>query len=85
MTGDPAAAPLPELLATVALDLDRIITERNVRDWTRNPDVHNRMRTAIEDELYDFRSTQGVALTTADIDRVLETILELAKQRERMT
>lgn len=83
-TSAPEAAPSPERLATVALDLDQIITQRKVRDWTHNPDVQNRMRNDIEDYLYELRETQGLALTTSDIDRVLDTILELARQRERM-
>jgi type I restriction enzyme R subunit len=79
-----AAAPSPDVLADVALDLDQIITKRKVRDWTRNLDVQNTMRNDIEDYLYELRDTEGMTLTTADIDRILDAILELAKQRERI-
>jgi len=71
-------------LADVALDLEQLIAKRKVRDWTRNLDVQNRMRNDIEDYLYEWRATAGIDLPTADIDRILDAIVELAKQRERI-
>jgi type I restriction enzyme R subunit len=82
-TAEPTATPDPEVLATIALELESLIARRKVRDWIRNLDIQNAMRNDIEDYLYDLRS-QGITLSNTDIDRVLDAILELAKQRERM-
>lgn len=83
-TAEPTAAPDPEVFATMALELEALIAKRKVRDWIRNLDIQNAMRNDIEDYLYDLRS-QGITLSNTDIDRILDAILELAKQRERMT
>jgi hypothetical protein len=55
-----------------------------VRDWTGKLDVQNTMRNDIENYLYDLRDMEGMRRTTADIDHLLDAILERAKQRERM-
>jgi type I restriction enzyme, R subunit len=81
---DNAAPVAPELLAEIALRLDAIIVRHKVRDWTRNLDVQNTMRNAIEDDLYELRDQGKLTLSIADIDRVLDAILELARQRERI-
>jgi type I restriction enzyme R subunit len=38
-----------ELLAEAALELERIVARRKVRDWTRNYDIQNAMRKDIEE------------------------------------
>ncbi len=68
--------------AETALAIDRIIEERRVVNWTDNPDVQNRMRTAIEDELFELKQRDGLPLTLEDIDGVMERVLDVAKRRK---
>jgi type I restriction enzyme R subunit len=78
------APPPPDVVADIALDLDQIITTRKVRDWTRNLDIQNTMRNDLEDYLYAARAAHGLPLTPDDIERMVDTIIELAKQRARI-
>ncbi len=48
-------------------------------DWTHNPDVQNRMKTDIEDYLFDLKEEQGVSLTLEDIDQILEHCIDIAR------
>jgi type I restriction enzyme R subunit len=68
--------------AEAALDIDRIIDERRTVNWTRNPDVQNQMRNAIEDRLFELKEQTGFPLTIDDIDNVMERSLEVAKVRK---
>jgi type I restriction enzyme R subunit len=68
--------------AETALAIDRIIEERRVVNWTDNPDVQNRMRTAIEDQLFELKERDGLPLTLEDIDDVMERVLDVAKRRK---
>lgn len=67
--------------AAAALDIERIIDERRTVNWTRNADVQNQMRNAIEDRLFALKD-EGLALSLEDIDTVMERSLELAKVRK---
>ncbi len=68
--------------AEVALDIDRIVEELRTVNWTRNTDVQNRMRNAIEDRLFELKDRYGVPLTLEDIDTVMERCLDVAKARK---
>ena len=50
-------------------------------NWTRNADVQNRMKGAIEDYLFELLEQHGLALTLEEIDRVLETVIDIARVR----
>jgi type I restriction enzyme R subunit len=65
---DAAASPNGDLLADMAIALERIIAERKVRDWTRNSDVQNAMRNELEDYLYDLRASKNVDLAPTEMD-----------------
>jgi type I restriction enzyme, R subunit len=67
--------------AETALDIERIIEERRTVNWTRNADVQNQMRNAIEDRLFELKE-QGLALSLEDIDVVMERSLQVAKVRK---
>jgi type I restriction enzyme R subunit len=73
-----------DLLADMAIALEGIIARRKVRDWTRNRDVQNAMRNELEDYLYDLRARKGIDLAPDGMDRVVNTVIELAKQRDRL-
>lgn len=51
-----------ERSADAALAIDRIVLERRCVDWTHNADVQNRMKTEIEDYLFNMKDEQGIPL-----------------------
>jgi type I restriction enzyme R subunit len=73
-----------ELLADVAIRLEQIIEERKIRDWTTNPDVWNEMQAAMDEYLYSIMGRYDIPLAEGDIDVILDRVLELAKQRDRL-
>lgn len=81
--GADAADSSGDLLADMAIALEAIIAQRKVRDWTRNSDVQNAMRNELEDYLYDLRASRQIDLAPDVMDRVVNTVIELAKQRDR--
>jgi hypothetical protein len=56
-----------------------ILARRRV-DWKLSADVQNRMKTAIEDELFEMRDTHGIDLDFPLIDTILERSLEIARR-----
>jgi hypothetical protein len=42
-------------------------------------------KIVIEDYLYELRTVRGLSLSAGDIDRILDAIIELAKQRDHLT
>ncbi len=72
-------------VADLALELQSAINQHKVRDWTSSLDVANRMKTALEDQIYAFEATYGLALTTGDLDTIIDSIVETAKKRDYLT
>jgi type I restriction enzyme R subunit len=68
-------------IATLAVRIEEIIDRLKIIGWERNTDVQNRMRTAVEDELFDFQAKHGVKLPFDAIDRVLDRCIEVARRR----
>jgi type I restriction enzyme R subunit len=73
-----------DLIADVAIRLEQIIEDKKIRDWTTNLDVQNEIKLAIEDYLYSVKGRYDIPLTGVDIDLILDNVIEVAKQRERM-
>jgi hypothetical protein len=55
-----------------------------VRDWVNNSDVHKDMKRDIEDYLFDIGQRYGLPLTFDDIDQILDSVIEVARQRDRL-
>jgi type I restriction enzyme R subunit len=76
----------PSRLAAAGVDaavaIDRIIDGRRVVNWTENADVQNRMKTEIEDELFEIRDRYKVPLSYDDIDAILDSVLTVARRRK---
>lgn len=64
-----------------SLALDDIINEQRIVNWTSNTDIQNRMIGAMEDYLFELKDKHGVALTFEDIDRILDSIIDIARTR----
>jgi type I restriction enzyme R subunit len=70
-----------ESSADAALAIDRIVLDRRCVDWTHNEDVQNRMKTEIEDLLFELKETHNLSLTLEDIDQILDRCIDIAKAR----
>lgn len=70
-----------DLGADAGLKIDEIVRERRVVYWTHNADVQNQMKGAIEDYLFELKDKRGFELSFEDIDRILESCLEIARVR----
>ena len=64
-----------------SLAIDDIIQAHRIVHWARNPDVQNRMKGEIDDYLFDLRDKEGIALRFEEIDRILESVLDIARLR----
>jgi type I restriction enzyme R subunit len=70
-----------ERSANAALAIDQIVLERRCVDWTHNADVQNRMKTEIEDYLFNLKDEHGIPLTLEDIDQILDHCVDIARVR----
>jgi type I restriction enzyme R subunit len=67
--------------ADAALAIDHIVLERRCVDWTHNADVQNRMKTEIEDFLFDLKDSENIPLSLEDIDQILDRCVDIARVR----
>ena len=75
------AANARDIGATVSLAIDDIVQEHRIVHWTRNIDVQNRMKGAIEDCLFELMERENLELSFKEIDRILESVLDIARAR----
>ncbi len=75
------AANTRDISATVSLAIDDIVQEHRIVHWTRNTDVQNRMKLAIEDYLFELMERENLELSFEEIDRILESVLDIARVR----
>ena len=73
-----------ELLADVAIRLEQIIEAHKIRDWTTNPDVQKEIKREMDDYLYSIKGRYDIPFTGGDVDVILDRVLELARQRDRL-
>ena len=74
-------ANVRDIGATVSLAIDDIVQEHRIVHWTRNTDVQNRMKLAIEDYLFELMERENLELSFEEIDRILESVLDIARVR----
>ena len=67
--------------AAASLAIDDIVQQRRIVHWTRNADVRNRMKGEIEDYLFEFMEEEKLELSFSDIDRILDSVLDIASVR----
>jgi len=69
-----------EQIITIVLDIFAIVKGAAIVDWHKNNDVKRVIRNKIDDYLYDVVMTErGVALSSDDIQRVIDRTLTLAE------
>ncbi len=71
----------PEAAAYAAVAIDDIIRAKRKVDWTRDADVQNQMKTAIEDELFKLKDEHKLELDFDTIDHILDRCVDIAKRR----
>lgn len=79
---EPAA--FQSLVADLAIACEQTINKLKVRDWAHNPDVVNGIKGGLDDLLYSLKRDFGIALTTADMDTIIDNVVETAKKRDRL-
>ena len=70
-----------EFGADAALAIDQAIREMRIVGWASNTDVQNRMRTGIEDYLFELKDRHGIPLSLEEIDAVMEDCIKVARLR----
>ena len=72
---------LKELSADIALRIEAIVDEHRIVNWSQNADTQNRMKTAIEDMLFDLQDEYDFELDFDTIDIILEKCIDIARVR----
>lgn len=67
----------------LAQKVDEAIQQREIVDWQEDPDAQNRMKSAIEDAIFDWQKARGVDLGFDVIDRILDKCIDTARVRSR--
>lgn len=71
----------PDHRAELAVAIDDIIERLAIVNWQGNPDIQNRMRIEIEDELFRFKGEHEIDLPFAVMDRIMDACIEVARLR----
>jgi type I restriction enzyme R subunit len=71
----------PAAAVDAALAIDEIIRAKRKVDWTQDVDVQNRMKIAIEEELFALKDKHGLNLDFDTIDTIMDRCIDVAKRR----
>lgn len=69
------------LAEAATVGADRIFHERRIVNWKQNRDVQNRIKTEIEDLLFELAATDNVKLSFEEIDAMLEQMFGVAMRK----
>jgi type I restriction enzyme R subunit len=75
------ATVFEEQIAQIAVMLDSIIMANRIVNWTADMDIQNRMRTEIEDYIFDRSDEMGFEISFDQIDDILNRCIDVAKVR----
>ena len=75
------AVDLRAITTDASLVIDDILQEHRIVNWTRNTDIQNRMKGAIEDYLFELMDRENLMLSFDEIDYILESVLDIARVR----
>ena len=68
------------LTAHMAVDIERIIDQRKIRDWPTIEDVIKEMENDIDDYLFDAKDENELDLSTEDMDCIIDQCINTAKK-----
>jgi type I restriction enzyme, R subunit len=72
---------IDKILAEAALMVESLVEKYRVVNWINDVDTQNRMRTAIEDLMFEIKDTNGWNITFESIDKIMEECIGVAKVR----
>lgn len=81
---EPAAqvkAPLDEILASAACEIEDIIRRHAVVRWRENEDAQNRMRNDLDDFLFALQAEKKIEISFAQMDAIIEAAIRIARNR----
>ena len=70
-----------EAFAGIALEVEHIIERNRIVNWVNDMDIQNRMRTDIEDLIFDLKEQTGVDIGFEKIDEIMEHCIDIAVTR----
>jgi type I restriction enzyme, R subunit len=82
--GDGTQPEFLSLMVDLAIACEQTINRLKVRDWAHNPDIINRIKGGLDDLLYSLKADFGVALTSTEMDTIIDNVVETAKKRDRL-
>ncbi|HNX01488.1 MAG TPA: HsdR family type I site-specific deoxyribonuclease [Candidatus Cloacimonadota bacterium] len=70
-----------DVLAKMALEIDKIIEKDRIVDWANNIDVQNKMKIDMEDRIYEEMQEYEVKPDFDKIDEILDQCISIAQHR----
>ncbi len=70
-----------QLSAEIGVAIDEIIKKYKIVDFQSNVDVQNKMRTAIDEYLYELNKSLNLRISFDEMDEIIDTSIEVAKNR----
>lgn len=68
-------------IASLALEIESVIEKNRIVNWKNDPDIQKKMIGEMEDILFEFKKSRNLNLTFADLDIIMNDIVEIAKTR----
>jgi type I restriction enzyme, R subunit len=70
-------------LADAAIEHEAIIERHKITDWSNNRDVQNIIKRELDDYFYEMERALNLELPLAELDMLIEEMMEVAKARAR--
>ena len=77
----PYTALSNDVIASLSIEVTKIIESHIKVDWKENPDIQNRIDQAIDDLLFVFSKQQGIDLDFSAIDKIINDLRTIALRR----
>jgi len=65
----------------ITVEIERIIEDLKIVDWTDNRDVRNQMWGKIEDYLYQVGEEHSLDISAEVMDEMIGQVIEIARKR----
>jgi type I restriction enzyme R subunit len=73
--------PQEEIVASVSMDIKKMLTSKTKKDWKHNEVVHKEIRCSLDDYLFDMFASIGVEITEDNVvmlDLIIDEIMKIA-------